>query len=84
MTLFHYTDATGLAGILATRVILPSTAARNPNDVRHGEGQYLSDVTPGSKTPAQLSRLFLNLPYHGRKYTHFVEINVDGLHVVEG
>ena len=84
MILYHYTDETGLAGILASGRLNPSTYARNPQDVRYGEGQYLSDVVPGTKTPAQLSRLFLNLPFFGRRYTHYVAIEVDGLSWIEG
>jgi hypothetical protein len=84
MMLFHYTDEQGMKGIVATGLLLPSTAAKNPNDVRFGNGQYLSDVPPGVKTPAQLSRLFLNLPYWGKRFTHFVELDVDGLEVIAG
>jgi hypothetical protein len=84
MTLFHYTDARGPASILASGVLLPSTASRNPNDVRYDNGQYLSDIPPGTMTTAHLSRRFLNLPFYGRRFTHFVEINVDGLQVVAG
>jgi hypothetical protein len=83
-TLFHYTNEKGLNGILKSEKLLPSTSASNPNDVRYGNGQYLSDIEPGSKTPAQLSRAFLNVPYRGDKYTHYVEIDVTGLDVVEG
>ena len=84
MTLYHYTDEQGLQGILNSGIVRPSTAAQNPNDVRYGSGQYLSDVRPGTRTPAQLSRLFLNMPFLGRRFTHYVEINVDGLDVVSG
>jgi hypothetical protein len=84
MILYHYTDEQGLQGILATGTLLASTMARNPRDVRYGNGQYLTDLEPGSKTPAQLSREFLNLPYLGRRFTHYVAIVVDGLTVIEG
>ncbi len=84
MTLYHYTDEQGLDGILSSQVLNPSLTKNNPNDVRYGEGQYLSDVVPGSKSPAQLSRLFVNNPFQGAKYTHFVEIMVDDLLVAKG
>ena len=67
-TLFHYTDGVGMQGILATQLLHPSTAAANPNDARYGDGQYLSDLPPGEKTPAQLSRLFLGQPFLGRRF----------------
>jgi hypothetical protein len=63
---------------------LRSLKSLNPNDARYGNGQYLSDITPGSKTPAQLSRLFINNPFQGARFTHYVEIDVSGLNVVQG
>ena len=56
----------------------------NPNDVRYGNGQFVSDVVPGTRRWAQLSMCFLGQPFHERRFTHFVENNVDGLSVVEG
>jgi hypothetical protein len=82
--LYHYTDIEGLCGILASGKLHASKRARNPRDVRYGNGQYLSDIPPGSRTPAQLSREFLNLPYFGRRFTHYVAIEVDGLAWIEG
>lgn len=83
-TLFHYTDQKGLAGILASGVLLPSTTAGNPRDVRYGDGQYLTDVPSGTMSLAHLSRLMLGHPFQGRRFTHFVEIDVTGLQVVRG
>jgi hypothetical protein len=83
-TLFHYTNESGQSAILQSGTLHPSLKAVNPNDVRYGNGQYLSDITPGSKTPAQLSREFLGIPFRGSKYTHFLEIDVGGLDVVQG
>jgi ADP-ribosyltransferase of polymorphic toxin system len=83
-TLFHYTTARGLQGIVADEVLRPSLRPTNPRDVRHGEGQYLSDIVPGTKTPGQLAYQFLNDPRGWRRFTHFVEIDVTGLSVVEG
>jgi hypothetical protein len=48
-SLFHYTNAEGLAGILESGELRPSLKALNPNDVRYGNGQYLSDMCPDQK-----------------------------------
>ena len=65
-TLYHYTNEAGMNGILESGELNPSLKALNPNDVRYGNGQYLSDIVPGTKTPAQLSRAFINNPFKGR------------------
>ncbi|HVU09418.1 MAG TPA: HYD1 signature containing ADP-ribosyltransferase family protein [Verrucomicrobiae bacterium] len=83
-TLFHYTDEQGLSGILDSGELNPSLKALNPNDVRYGNGQYLSDIVPGTMTPAQLSRQFLGQPFQGAKYTSYIEIDVSGLNVIQG
>jgi len=83
-TLYHYTNEKGLTGILESKNLWASTKAINPKDVRYGNGQYLSDIIPGTKTPNQLSREFLGHPFQGQKYTHYVEIDVTGLDVVPG
>jgi hypothetical protein len=83
-TLYHYTDPAGLKGILDSGQLNPSLASVNPGDVRFGEGQYLSDIEPGTKTPAQLSRAFLGLPFQGARFTNFVGIDVSGLQVIQG
>jgi len=82
--LFHYTNEKGLAGITESEKLLPSLKSLNPNDVRYGNGQYLSDIGPGTKTPAQLSREFIGQPFQGAKYTHYLEIDVSGLNAVQG
>jgi len=73
-----------MLGIIAANELRPSLFAANPNDVRYGEGQYLSDFLPGTKTPAQLSREFLGQPFQGSRFTHFVAIDVSGLSIVQG
>jgi hypothetical protein len=83
-TLFHYTTEKGLEGIKSSEALHPSLKAANPKDVRYGEGQYLSDIAPGTKTPGQLAYAFLNDPRGWRRFTHWVEIDVTGLTVVEG
>ncbi|WP_330301181.1 HYD1 signature containing ADP-ribosyltransferase family protein [Streptomyces sp. NBC_00503] len=62
----------------------PSLKANNPKDARYGDGQYLTDIQPGTKTLGQLSAAFLRVPWAGQKFTHYIEIDVRGLNVVEG
>lgn len=62
----------------------PSLRSVNPKDVRYGNGQYLSDIIPGSKTPAQLSREFFGIPFRGDRFTHHVEKDISGLNVIQG
>jgi hypothetical protein len=83
-TLFHYTNQAGMTGITESKQLLPSLKSANPNDVRHGNGQYLSDISPGSMSCAQLSRCFLGQPFQGQRFTNFVEIDVTGLNIVKG
>ena len=49
-TLYHYTSEKGLAGILDTGTLNPSLKANNPKDARYGNGQYFTDIAPGSKS----------------------------------
>ncbi len=83
-TLYHYTNEAGMTGILESGVMKPSLKALNPNDVRYGNGQYLSSFVPGTMTPAQLSRAFINNPFQGSRFTNFFAIDVKGLNVVVG
>jgi hypothetical protein len=71
-------------GILDSETLNPSLFSLNPNDVRYGNGQYLSDIVPGTMTPAQLSRAFINNPFQGARYSNYVAIDVSGLNVVQG
>ena len=82
-TLFHYTDQAGLVGILASLVLWASRRASSARDVRYGNGQYLTDIVPGTMTPAQLSRALLGHPF-SRRFTHFVELDVSKLSVIAG
>jgi hypothetical protein len=58
--------------------------ADNPNDARYGDGQYFTDIAPGTMTSNQLSRVFLGMPFQAERFTNYVEINVEGLTVVMG
>lgn len=80
----EHTNQAGLSGILATNAILPSTRSRNPRDARFGDGQYLTDIMPGSKRPGQLSRIFLGHPFAGKRFSHRVDLNTSGMNVVFG
>jgi hypothetical protein len=82
--LYHYTNEAGHDGILQSGEMRPSLKANNPKDARYGDGQYLTDIEPGTKTQGQLSAAFLRVPWAGQKFTHFLEIDVTGLDVVEG
>lgn len=83
-TLYHYTNEDGLKGILSSKKLNPSLKANNPKDARYGDGQYLSDIEPGTKRPAQLSAAFIRIPWQGNKFSHYIEIDVSGLKVVKG
>ena len=83
-TLYHYTNEKGMTGIVDSQKLNPSLKANNPNDCFYGEGQYLSDIVPGTKTPAQLSRRFIHNPFQGAKYSYYVEIDITDLDVVYG
>lgn len=84
ISLFHYTDKAGLEGILKTRLLHPSLVALNPADARYGDGQYFSDIVPGEASLSVLSRLFLGFPFQGRRFTHYVEVDLTELDVIFG
>jgi HYD1 signature containing ADP-ribosyltransferase len=82
--LYHYTDEAGLAGITESNTLNPSLWRVGTKDVRYGNGQYVSDIVPGTKTPAQLSREFLGRPFHGDRFTNYVQIDATGLGAIQG
>ena len=82
--LHHYTSEAGYAGISTSKVIRPSLRANNPKDARYGDGQYLSDIPPGTKTIGQLSMLFFGIPWGGKRFTHFFSLDVTKLEVTFG
>lgn len=81
-TLYHYTSERGMQGILASGSLWASRRSRNPNDARYGDGQYLSDIVPGTISLPRLSLMFLGFPFQQRRFTHYIEILVSGLVVV--
>ncbi|MGX7761083.1 putative T7SS-secreted protein [Streptomyces angustmyceticus] len=80
-SLYHYTNEKGYQGIMESGELRPSVKENNPKDARYGDGQYLSDVKPGTKTAGQLSHAFLRVPWAGHKFSHFMEVDVRGLDV---
>ncbi|WP_236545596.1 HYD1 signature containing ADP-ribosyltransferase family protein, partial [Tenacibaculum maritimum] len=82
--LYHYTDDAGLEGITASKEMNPSLKANNPEDARYGDGQYFSNIKPGTKTNSQLSRKFLNIPFQGKKFSNFIKVKTEGLNVLKG
>ncbi|MDE7424415.1 MAG: hypothetical protein K2N51_12140 [Lachnospiraceae bacterium] len=55
------------------RKLNPPLKAKNPKDCFYGEGQYLSDIVPGTKTLAQLLQSFIHNFFQGKKFSHYVE-----------
>lgn len=56
----------------------------NPSDARYVDGQYFTDVVPGTRSPASLSMTFIRNRFQGRRFTHFLEIDVSDLEVIQG
>ena len=83
-TLYHYTSQEGLQGILNSGKLNASLKANNPSDAFYGEGQYFSDIAPGTMTNNQLSRQFINNPFQGNKFSQYLEINVSNLDITKG
>ncbi len=82
--MYHYTSEKGYKGILESKKIKPSLRANNPKDARFGDGQYMSEIRPGSKRPGQLSMIFFGIPWAGKRFTHHIDIDTIGLIVVYG
>ncbi|ANY84032.1 hypothetical protein BB934_37865 (plasmid) [Microvirga ossetica] len=82
--LYHYTSEAGMTGIIERNSLNPSLWRVGTNDVRYGNGQYVSDIVPGTRTPGELSRDFLGFPFQESRFTHYVEIDATGLGAVQG
>lgn len=82
--MWHYTNVTNLAAILKSFRLNPSLRAHNPRDARYGDGQYMSDIPPGTLSAQQLSFRFMRVPYAFQRFTHYVEVDVTGLEVICG
>ncbi len=73
-----------MSGILESGEVNASTKALNPADARYGNGQYLTDIIPGTRSPGSLSSTFLSVPGQGARFSNYVEIDITGLNVIEG
>jgi hypothetical protein len=82
--LYHYTNEAGVAGITESGSLNPSLWRVGTKDVRYGNGQYVSDIVPGTRTPSELSYDFLGQPFQGARFTHYLEIDATGLGAVQG
>ena len=82
--LYHYTSEKGLASILDTGTLNPSLKANNPKDARYGNGQYFTDIAPGSKSNGQLFREFYATPWKYKQTSNYLEIDTNGLNVIKG
>ena len=82
--LHHYTSEEGRNAIKKTKTIKASKKENNPKDARFGDGQYLTDIPPHTKTNGQLSLDFYGIPFVGQKCSNYVTINVEGLEVKKG
>lgn len=52
--------------------------------MRYGDGQYLTDIAPGTRSPASLSRILIGFPFQARRFSHYVEIDATGLELIVG
>lgn len=81
--LYHYTNEAGMNGIVESGELNPSLWRQGTKDVRYGEGQYLTDIEPGTLPPANIARELIGVP-NKYKFTHYVEVDTMGLPVVVG
>lgn len=70
-------------GIVESGKLNPSLWRAGTKDVRYGEGQYLTDIVPGSLPPANVAQRLIGVP-NKYKFTHDVEIDTMGMPVVVG
>lgn len=80
----HYTNEAGMTGIIDSNSLNPSLWRAGTKDVRYGNGQYVLDIVPGTRTPSELSYDFLGIPFRGDRFTNYVEIDATGLGAVQG
>ncbi len=81
--LYHYTNQSGMVGILIDQVILASTGSGRR--AIHGAGVYLTDIDPttaAAGSPVDMSRALFDNPRVTWKVTNYVAIDVSGLPVV--
>ena len=61
----------------------PSLKANNPKDARFGDGQYLSDVKPGTLNNYQLGRKFIGIP-NQYKFRNYIGLDTTNLNLIRG
>lgn len=83
-TLWHYTTWPRLRAICESSFLNPSLRSSNPRDARYGDGQYVTDIPPGTLPPERLAYALVRSPYASRRFTHYLEVDVTGLEVVCG
>ena len=81
---YHYTTEENMNSILYSGKLLPSLKANNPKDAFYGDGQYLTDIAPNTKSNASLSAYFIRNRFQGKKFTNFISIDITGLDVFKG
>lgn len=79
-TLFHYTNEAGYKAIMETGELLPSIGAKN---ARYGAGQYFTDIAPGTATVGQTSARLYGVPWNKSKLTHYIEVEVSNLNIIQ-
>lgn len=81
---YHYMTADAVEAIKAQEILRPSLRKNRPKDVRYGNGQYFSDITPGSLSGQSLSRRLVGHPNEAERFTHYLAIDLSGLPVICG
>ena len=79
--LYHYTDEKGFIGILGSMSILPSLKALRPNDARYGDGQYFTDIAPGTMNPQELSQVLFANRNQSNRAEYYFAVDVTGLSI---
>jgi hypothetical protein len=80
--LYHYSDASGVAGIVASQAINASLAVDDRNIGYGRPGQYFTDISPAEASTGsshQLSRAIQYSPWNYNKVTDYVAVNVADL-----
>lgn len=58
-------------------IIIQALKVYNPNDARFGDVQYLSDILPSNKTPAQLSRRFIGNSFQWKNIITMLKLLIE-------
>jgi len=81
---YHYGRHEKIAFILASQTIPFSDQLTNPTRARHGSGVYLTDITPGTLTKAQIAYQLYGAPHRGNQahVEGWVAIDTRGMDVI--